>query len=130
MVHKSTESFDDAYAVWTDTYKRLKEGSKSCLVSMDYSFVELEYQNEVQSILKSIIKMSSLVRTFKDLLVMVSRPEYKSLEVIKQLSDIHLRVFEYDGTTMLAAVKPQLFLFNIQNDFSQGFPAAVLQEST
>jgi gas vesicle operon resressor len=130
MVPKATESFDEAYNFWIGAYKTLKEKVKSCLLSIDYSFVELEYQNEVQSILKSIIKMSSIVRTYKDLLVMVSRPGYKSLEVLQKLSDIHLRIFEYDGTTMLAAIKPQLFLFNIQTDFSQGFPSAVLQEST
>ncbi|MGA9943356.1 MAG: hypothetical protein WBP88_15300, partial [Nitrososphaeraceae archaeon] len=97
---------------------------------MDYSFVELEYQNEIQSILKSIIKMSSKIRSFKDLLVMVSRPNYKSLEVIKKISDMHFRIFEYNGSTMIAAIKPQLFLYNVQTDYSLGFPSAALQEST
>ena len=82
------------------------------MVTMDYSFVELEYQGEIQSILKSIIKMSSKIRSFKDLLVMVSRPNYKSLEVIKKISDMHFRIFEYNGSTMIAAIKPQLFLYN------------------
>jgi hypothetical protein len=31
---------------------------------------------------------------------------------------------------MLAAIKPQLFLFNVQVDYSQGFPNASLREST
>lgn len=130
FVPRTTGTFDEAYNIWTETYRRLKEKSENCLLSMDCSFMELEYQNEVHSILRSIIKLSSVVRSFKDLLVMVSRPGYKSLEVIKKLSDIHLKVFEYDGTTMLAAIKPQLFMFNVQTDFSQGFPAAVLLEST
>jgi hypothetical protein len=38
------------------------------------------------------------------------------------VSDIHLGIFRYDGATMLAAIKPQLFLFSIQLDYSQGFP--------
>jgi hypothetical protein len=61
---------------------------------------------------------------------MVSRPNYKSLEVMKSVSDIHLRIFEYDGATMLAAIKPQMFLYNIQTDYSQGFPSASLLDST
>jgi KaiC/GvpD/RAD55 family RecA-like ATPase len=130
MVQRATESFEEAYGIWTGTYRELREKTGGCVVTMDYSFVELEYQNEIQSILKSIIKMSNTIRSLKDLLVMVSRPGYRSLEVIKKISDIHLRIFEYDGTTMLAAVKPQLFLFNIQTDYSQGFPSASLQEST
>ena len=98
-------------------------------MTMDYSFVELEFQDEIQSILKSIIKLSSKIRSLKDLLVMVSRPNYKSLEVIKKISDMHFRIFEYNGSTMIAAIKPQLFLYNVQTDYSQGFPSAALQES-
>ena len=39
-----------------------------------------------------------------------------------KVSDIHMEIFKYDGASMLAAIKPQLFLFNIQLDYSQGFP--------
>jgi hypothetical protein len=124
------ESFDEAYSVWIGAFTELRRKTENCIVTMDYSFVELEYQDEIQSILKSIIKMSSTIRSFKDLLVMVSRPNYKSLEVIKKISDIHLRIFEYNGSTMIAATKPQLFLYNVQTDYSQGFPSAALQEST
>jgi hypothetical protein len=46
------------------------------------------------------------------------------------VSDMHMRIFEYDGATMLAAIKPQFFLFNIQLEYTQGFPTAVLREST
>jgi hypothetical protein len=49
---------------------------------------------------------------------------------MKSVSDIHLRIFEYDGATMLAAIKPQMFLYNIQTDYSQGFPSASLLDST
>lgn len=130
MIHRAGESFEDAYNIWIDAYTKLREKTEGCVVTMDYSFIELEYQSEIQSILKGIIKLSRTIRSFKDLLVMVSRPNYKSLEVMKSISDMHLRIFEYDGTTMLAAIKPQLFLYNIQTDYSQGFPCAILQEST
>ncbi len=130
MVQRTGESFEETYKIWIGAYTKLREKTESCVVSLDYSFVELEYQSEIQSILKSIIKLSRSVRSFKDLLVMVSRPNYKSLEVMKNISDMHLRIFEHDGTTMLAAIKPQLFLYNIQADYSQGFPCAILQEST
>jgi len=49
---------------------------------------------------------------------------------MKSVSDIHLKIFDYDGVVMLAAIKPQLFLYNVQIDYSAGFPSAVLQEST
>ncbi|MGB7954519.1 MAG: hypothetical protein WCF23_11105 [Candidatus Nitrosopolaris sp.] len=65
---------------------------------------------------------------------MISRLNYKSLDVMMNVSDMHLRIFEYDGAAMLAAmlaaIKPQLFLFNVQVDYSQGFPNAALREST
>ena len=130
IIQRAKESFGEAYNIWIGTYSELRRKTESCVVTMDYSFVELEYQGEIQSILKSIIKMSSKIRSFKDLLVMVSRPNYKSLEVIKKISDMHFRIFEYNGSTMIAAIKPQLFLYNVQTDYSQGFPSAALQEST
>ena len=88
--------------------KSKKNGINNSVVSVDYSFVELEYQTENTHILKSIIELSRLARSSHDLLIMVSRSNYKSLEVMKNVSDIHLKVFEYDGATMLAVIKPQL----------------------
>jgi hypothetical protein len=49
-------------------------------------------------------------------------PKYKSLDILMKVSDIHLEIFKYDRATMLAAIKPQLFLFNIQLDYLQGLP--------
>jgi hypothetical protein len=49
---------------------------------------------------------------------------------MKNISDIHLRIFEYDGATMLSAIKPQLFLSNIQTYYGRGFPNALIQDST
>ena len=115
------------YNNWIEVYRKLKEGTSGCIVSLDYSFVELEYQNEI---LKSIIELSRIVRVSDDLLVMISRPNYKSLDVMMNVSDMHLRIFQYDGATMLAAIKPQLFLFNVQSDYSQGFLNAALRDNT
>ncbi|MDP9287581.1 MAG: hypothetical protein M3P08_05215 [Thermoproteota archaeon] len=130
LMSKTEKTFADTYKNWTKVYRELKEGTIGCIVTLDYSFVELEYQNEIQSILKSIIELSRIIRVSNDLLIMISRLNYKSLDVMMNVSDMHLRIFEYDGATMLAAIKPQLFLFNVQVDYSQGFPNAALREST
>jgi hypothetical protein len=130
LVSKTEKTFADTYNNWTKVYRELKEGTIGCIVTLDYSFVELEYQNEIQSILKSIIELSRLIRLSNDLLIMISRPSYRSLDVMMNVSDMHMRIFEYDGATMLAAIKPQFFLFNIQLEYTQGFPTAVLREST
>lgn len=123
-------NFQTTYDKWVSIYNDLRRNVKGCLFSIDYSFVKLEHQNEIQSILKCIVDMSRLIRTSDDLLVMISRPNYKSLEIMKNISDIHLRIFEYDGATMLAAIKPQLFLSNIQTYYGRGFPNALIQDST
>jgi len=130
LIPRTSKTFLEAYESWKKSYFELGREKNGCLITSDYSFVELEYQDEMQSILKSIIELSRLVRSSNDLLVMVSRPNYKSLEVMKSVSDIHLRIFEYDGATMLAAIKPQMFLYNVQTDYSQGFPSAALLDST
>lgn len=130
LLERTGKTFAETHNTWIKVYMKLREGTSGCIVTVDYSFIELEYQHEIQSILKSIIEISRTIRASNDLLIGVSRPNYKSLEVMRSVSDIHLRIFEYDGACMLAAIKPQLFLYNIQTDYSQGFPNAVLQEST
>ena len=89
--------FSETFILWLNTRKKLRQRSHGCVMTIDYSFVELEYQNEIQLILKSIIEMSRLTRRSNDLLIMVSRPNYRSLDVMRSISDMHLRVFEYDG---------------------------------
>jgi KaiC/GvpD/RAD55 family RecA-like ATPase len=130
LFFKIEKTFAETYKNWMEVYRKLKEETSGCILTLDFSFVELEYQNEIQSILKSIIELSRIIRISNDLVIMISRPNYKSLDVMMNVSDIHLRIFEYNGVTMLAAIKPQLFLFNIQLDYSRGFPTVVLREST
>jgi hypothetical protein len=130
LLQRTGKTFAETYDTWLKVYMKLREGTSACIITIDYSFIELEFQHEIQSILKSIIEISRTVRASNDLLIAVSRPNYKSLDVMRSVSDIHLRIFEYDGACMLAAIKPQLFLYNIQTDYSQGFPNAALQEST
>jgi KaiC/GvpD/RAD55 family RecA-like ATPase len=130
LLLNTEKTFSQTFVLWLNTRKKLGQESQGCVTTIDYSFVELEYQNEIQLILKSIIEMSRLTRRSNDLLIMVSRPNYRSLDVMRSISDMHLRVFEYDGVLMLAATKPQLFLYNIQSDFSGGFPSSILKEST
>jgi KaiC/GvpD/RAD55 family RecA-like ATPase len=130
LLLNTEKTFSQTFILWLNTRKKLRQKSPGCVMTIDYSFVELEYQNEIQLILKSIIEMSRLTRNSNDLLIMVSRPNYRSLDVMRNISDMHLRVFEYDGVLMLAATKPQLFLYNIQSDFSGGFPSSILKEST
>jgi hypothetical protein len=130
LLLNTEKTFSQTIVLWLNTRKELRQKSPGCVTTIDYSFVELEYQDEIQLILKSIIEMSRLTRRSNDLLIMVSRPSYRSLDVMKSISDMHLRVFEYEGVLMLAATKPQLFLYNIQADFSGGFPNSFLQEST
>lgn len=122
--------FHEVYNSWLMLYKNLKSKSKHCIITIDYSFVELEYRDDIKQILKSIIDLCRMVRASGDLLIITSRPNYKTLEVTRSVSDMHLRIFEYAGATMLASIKPQLFLCNIQLDNSRGYPNARLLEST
>ena len=91
------KTFSQTFILWLNTRKKLRQKSQGCVTTIDYSFVELEYQNEIDLILKSIIEMSRLTRRSNDLLIMVSRPNYRSLDVMRSISDMHLKVFEYDG---------------------------------
>ncbi|MGH9982162.1 MAG: hypothetical protein ACRD6U_11490, partial [Nitrososphaeraceae archaeon] len=122
--------FINTFNMWEREYEELRTRTDGCLVTVDFSFVELQYQNELIDIQKAIINFSSYIRSSNDLLVMVSRPNYKSLEVMKSVSDIHLKLLEFNGAVMLAAIKPQFFLYNIQTDQNAGYPRSHFIESS
>lgn len=126
----NSKSFHDVYNTWLKFYRDIKNRSKHCVITIDYSFVELEYGDDLKYILKGIIDLCRIVRASEDLLIMISRPNYKTLEVMRSVSDLHMKIFEHYGAVMLAAIKPQLFLCNIQTDYSKGYPNARLLEST
>ena len=122
--------FLNTFNMWEMEYEDLRNRTEGCLVTVDFSFVELQYQNELLNIQKAIINFTSSIRSSNDLLIMISRPNYKSLEVMKSVSDIHLKLLEFNGAVMLAAIKPQFFLYNVQTDQNAGYPRSHFIESS
>jgi KaiC/GvpD/RAD55 family RecA-like ATPase len=122
--------FMNNFKMWKKGYEELRNKTEGCLITVDFSFVELQYQNEFLDIQKAIINFSSQIRSSNDLLVMVSRPNYKSLDVMKSVSDIHLKLLEFNGAVMLAAIKPQFFLYNVQTDQNAGYPRSLFLDSS
>jgi KaiC/GvpD/RAD55 family RecA-like ATPase len=122
--------FMNNFKMWKKGYEDLRNKTDGCLITVDFSFVELQYQNEFLDIQKAIINFSSQIRSSNDLLVMVSRPNYKSLDVMKSVSDIHLKLLEFNGAVMLAAIKPQFFLYNVQTDQNAGYPRSLFLDSS
>ncbi|HSF00168.1 MAG TPA: ATPase domain-containing protein [Nitrososphaeraceae archaeon] len=122
--------FMNTFKIWKKEYEELRTKTDGCLITVDFSFVELQYQNELLDIQKAIINFSNQIRSSNDLLVMVSRPTYKSLDVMKSVSDIHLKLLEFDGAVMLAAIKPQFFLYNVQTDHNAGYPRSLFLDSS
>jgi hypothetical protein len=49
---------------------------------------------------------------------------------MKSVSDIHLKLLEFNGAVMLAAIKPQFFLYNVQTDQNAGYPRSHFIESS
>lgn len=129
VIEREGMDFETAHKEWVKTYTKLKEGKRPLLMSVDYSFVELAYQSQVDLILKALIENSRTVRHNKDLMIIVSRPGYRSLEVMKSVCDLHFRIFDREGTTFISALKPQLFLCNMQSSFESGYPQLLLEDS-
>ncbi len=129
IIEREGVDFESSNKEWQNTYRTLKENDKPLLMSVDYSFLELAYQSEEKLILKSLIDNSRMVRHNKDLFLIISRPGYKSLEIMKSVCDLHLRLFDHEGTVFLSALKPQLFLCNMQSSFENGYPQLILEDS-
>ena len=130
IISRLETNFANTFKTWNNEYRKLRNKTEGCIVTVDFSFVELQYQNEILDIQKSIITLSSEIRSSNDLLVMVSRPHYKSLEVMKNVCDMHMKLMEFNGSVMLASIKPQFFLYNVQTDSNAGFPRSHFVESS
>ena len=130
IISRLETNFANTFKTWNNEYRKLRNKTEGCIVTVDFSFVELQYQNEILDIQKSIITLSSEIRSSNDLLVMVSRPQYKSLEVMKNVCDMHMKLMEFNGSVMLASIKPQFFLYNVQTDSNAGFPRSHFVESS
>lgn len=129
VIEREGFDFESSYKEWLKVYTHLKDNNKPLLMSIDYSFLELAYQTEEKVILKSLIENARMIRHNKDILLIISRPGYKSLEVTKSVCDVHLRIFDHEGTIFLSALKPQLFLCNMQSSFAKGYPQLILEDS-
>ena len=129
VVEREGVDFETTHTKWIKTYNALKETKKPLLMSIDYSFVELAYQSQEKLVLKALIENARTIRHNKDLMIIVSRPGYKSLDVMKSVCDLHLRIFDHEGTIFISALKPQLFLCNMQASFTSGYPQLLLEDS-
>jgi len=129
LVERDEIDFQVAHETWLKTYASLKKQKRPLLMSVDYSFVELAYASQEKLVLKAMIENSRTIRHNKDLMIIVSRPGFESLEVMKSVCDLHLRIFDHEGTTFIATLKPQLFLCNMQSSFDMGYPQLILEDS-
>jgi hypothetical protein len=130
LFEQNDSSFDHIKKEIIESYSHSKQKNRPTVLEMDCSLLELTYHNNMNSIQNSIVDLSRHIRSNNDLLVLSSRPGYKSSNIIKSLSDLYFRIFSYEGTTYLSTEKPQLFLCNIQADFEKGYPRMELFDSS
>jgi archaellum biogenesis ATPase FlaH len=116
------QNFESAHKKWLSHYNQLKEKQKSVFMQVDYSFIELEYRNNLDNILKAMIENTRKIRYNKDLMIMTSRPGFQTLDVMKSTCDIHFKIFDHNGCTFISTEKPKIFYSNIQTDSSLGYP--------
>ena len=129
IIEREGVDFEASHDRWAKTYDILKTQKKPLLMSVDYSFIELAYPAQGKIVLKAMIENSRNTRHNRDLMIIVSRPGFESLEVMKSICDLHLRIFDHEGTTFIASLKPQMFLCNMQSSFEIGYPQLILEDS-
>jgi len=116
------QNFESAHNLWLESYIELKQKQTPLLMLVDYSFIELGYRDNLNSILKAMIENTRIIRHNKDLMIMTSRPGFQTLDVMKSACDVHFRIFDHNGCTFISTEKPKLFYSNIQTDSSLGYP--------
>ena len=129
-IEQNYSNADSIQKKMMEHYSSFKQKNEPVLFEMDCSLIELAYQKKIESIQNDIVTTSRQIRNNNDLLILSTRPGYKSTDIIKSVSDLYFHISNYEGVIVLSTEKPQMFLANIQSNYERGYPCMDLLESS
>jgi KaiC/GvpD/RAD55 family RecA-like ATPase len=97
---------------------------KPCFVFIGMDTIEYTYGN--QDIMRELMTAVQKVREYKDALFVGVKQGSKFKQQLSDVSDLHLKIDEVEGASILYLVKPPSTLMHLTYDYSQGYPTVRL----
>ena len=97
---------------------------KPCFVFMGIDTIEYTYGN--QEIMRELMAVIQKVREYRDVMFVGVKQGSKIKQQLSDVSDLHLKIDEVEGASILYLVKPPSALMHLTYDFSQGYPTVNL----
>ena len=119
------KSLESDHEIFWQKVNEVKGGlDKPCFVFMGIDTIEYTYGN--QEIMRELMTAIQKVREYRDAMFVGVKQGSKIKQQLSDVSDVHLKIDEVEGASILYLVKPPSALMHLTYDFSQGYPTVKL----
>jgi len=119
---KSLESDHEIF--WQKVTEIKSNVERPCFVFMGIDTIEYTYGN--QDIMREMMTAIHKIRENMDTMFVAVKQGSKIKQQLSDISDLHLRIDEIEGATILYLLKPPSTLMHLTHDLSQGYPIVKL----
>lgn len=119
------KSLESDHEIFWQKVNEVKGGlDKPCFEFMGIDTIEYTYGN--QEIMRELMTAIQKVREYRDAMFVGVKQGSKIKQQLSDISDLHLKIDEVEGASILYLVKPASALMHLTYDFSQGHPTVKL----
>ena len=86
----------------------------------------IEYTYEDLDIMRPLMTAIQNVREYRDIMMFGVKPGSQVKQKLSDVSDLHMKIDEVEGASILYLLKPTSGLMHLTYDFSQGYPTVKL----
>ena len=119
------KSLESDHEIFWQKVNEVKGGlDKPCFVFMGIDTIEYTYGN--QEIMRELMTAIQKVREYRDAMFVGVKQGSKIKQQLSDVSDLHLKIDEVEGASILYLVKPPSALMHLTYEFSQGYSTVKL----
>ena len=119
------KSFENDQQIFWQKVNELKAGlDKPCFIYMGTDTIEYTYHD--LDIMSQLMAAIQNVREYRDLIMFGVKYGSKVKHKLSDVSDLHVRIDDVEGASILYLLKPPSGLMHLTYDFSQGYPTVKL----
>jgi len=119
------KSLESDHEIFWQKVNEVKGGlDKPCFVFMGIDTIEYTYGN--QELMRELMTAIQKIREYRDAMFVGVKQGSKIKQQLSDVSDVHLKIDEVEGASILYLVKPPSALMHLTYDFSQGYPTVKL----
>jgi len=119
------KSFENDQQIFWQKANELKAGlDKPCFIYMGIDTIEYTYED--LDIMNPLMTAIQNVREYRDVMMLGVKPGSQVKQKLSDVSDLHMKIEEVEGASILYLLKPPSGLMHLTYDFSKGYPTVKL----